>query len=268
MGSIAAVESSEADPKAGKPRPQSDTKFPYYDLRDAVAVAKTIHEKAGGSCDRAQLAGFLGHKGVNSGAFLSRVSAAKMFGLIEQVGDDWLFRLTTRGKTIVAPVLPHLEDQARLDAFFAVELFQKVYDEFDGQTLPSEAGLGNLFGQTYGVVPTRVAPTVRIMMDSAEYAGLFKIAGRTRMIRPIAGMGAVAPSASPESKPPEVNDLPRNGGSGGGGGEGGHIDPAILGLLRNLPQPYTPRSAAWRKKLIDAFTHTIEFIYPDAEAEQ
>ena len=56
MADIKAVGKPAEDPKAGKPRSTSGTKFPYYDLENAVAVAKAIYEQAGGQCDQVQLA--------------------------------------------------------------------------------------------------------------------------------------------------------------------------------------------------------------------
>jgi hypothetical protein len=219
MATIKAVSQPEEDPKAGKARPKSGTKFPYYDLEDAVTVAKTIHEKAGGLCDRAQLATVLGHKGVNSGAFLTRVSAAKMFGLIEQT-EDFRFRVTPRGQAIVAPVRDELAEQAKVQAFLSVDLFKKIYDQFHGTTLPPEVGLKNLLETTYRVVPDRVTPTVRIMLDSAEYAGLFKAAGnRTRMTMPLTLPGGSGKMVPPQ--PAAAAETPKNGGgNGGGGGDG------------------------------------------------
>lgn len=269
MANLRAVSDPVDDPKAGKAKQKSGTKFPYYDLADGVKVATVIHEKAGGVCDRAQLATLLGHKGINSGAFLTRVSAAKMFGLIEQTAD-FKFRLTQRGTAIVAPILDQLADQAKLDAFFAVDLFKKIYDQFHGTTLPPEIGLRNLVETTYQVVQERVVPTVRIMLDSAEYAGLFKTSGnRTKMVIPLGTPGPVVPPPQPAGRV-ESGHLQHGNGGGGGGGtgggdDGGPIDSAILGLLRRLPPGGTPLSAKRRTALIDALTATIHYLYPEAE---
>ena len=271
MAAVKAVNRPEEDPKTGKPRPKSGTRFPYYDLADAVHVAKVIHEKAGGLCDRSQLATFLDHKGINSGAFLTRVSAAKMFGVIEQT-PDFKFRVTPRGQAIISPITDQAAAQAKLDAFFAVDLFQKVYAQYDGTTLPPDVGLKNLLETKYQIVPDRVTPTARIMMDSAEYAGLFKAAGnRTKMVMPLTlpgGSASMVPPPPAHTDPPAPRRGGGNGGGNGGDGDGGEdIDPAIMGLLRRLPPGGTPLSSKRRKALIDAFTATVGFIYPEADSE-
>ena len=171
MAKIKAVAEAVQDPKIGKPKLKSGVSFPYYDLTKSAEVAKVIHDKAGGACDRTQLAPLLGYSGIKNGGFLTRVAAAKMFGFINQEGDQ--LRVTKRGQGAIAPVSDGDADRARYEAFLSVELFKKVFDKFNGQALPGEAGLTNLFLNEYKVVPARIAPTLKIMFDSAESARRF-----------------------------------------------------------------------------------------------
>ena len=167
MPEIKAVAEPTPDPKLGKSRPKSGVGFPYYDLTKSIEVARIIHDVAGGSCDRAQLAPLLKYSGVNNGAFLTRVAAAKMFGLIEQDGER--LRVTKRGLAVAAPVSDGDASRANHDAFLSVELFKKVFEKFNGQALPGEAGLTNLLLNEYKVVPDRVAP------ESKDHAGLSRL---------------------------------------------------------------------------------------------
>lgn len=271
MAAIKAVKEAEPDPKSGKPKPKSGVSFPYYNLEKSIEVAKLMHERAGGVCDRAQLAMLLGYSGINNGGFLTRVTAAKMFGLIEDA-DERKLRVSARGRALVSPVSAVDESKARVDAFMGVELFRKVYEQYHGTSLPEKVGLQNLIQNEYQVVPAQVTSTVRVMLDSAEQAGLFSAGGgsRTRMVMPLsAGIAAAPLPLSPPPPPPHIPDQPRVSGGGGGGDGGGEdfggIDPAILGLLRRLPPGGTPLTVKRRKALIDAFTATVGFIYPDAE---
>jgi hypothetical protein len=269
METVKAVKDPAPDPKAGKPRAKSGVSFPYWDLDSAVEVAKTMHERAGGVCDNAQLATMLGYSGVSNGSFRTRVSSAKMYGLIEDT-DDRKLRVSARGRRVVAPVTATDGRNARVEAFLSVDLFKRVFDRYNGTTLPENVGLRNLLQNEYQVVPDRVAPTVRILLDSAHQAGLFETAGnRSRMVMPL-GAAPPSPSAAPAAPVAEIPETPRNGGSGGGGGGGGGsddtgIDPAIAGLLKRLPPGGTPMTAKRRKALIDAFTNVVGFIYPDAD---
>lgn len=267
METVRAVKDAEPDPKAGKPRAKSGVAFPYWDLDSATEVAKVMHERAGGVCDNAQLATMLGYSGVRNGSFRTRVSSAKMFGVIEDT-DDQKLRVSARGRRIVAPITPTDGRNARVEAFLAVDLFRKVFDRYNGTTLPENVGLRNLLQNEYRVVTDRIAPTVRILLDSAEQTGLFETAGnRTRMVMPL---GAAPPAAStppaPNTSHVQTPEPRRNGSGGGGGGDDGDgIDPAILGLLKRLPPGGTTMNAKRRKALIDAFTNVVGFIYPDAD---
>jgi len=273
MSTVKAVKDPEPDPKQGKERAKSGVRFPYNDLAESIEVAKIIHEKAGGQCDLAQLAALLEYSGVGNGAFRMRVSAAKMFGLVEEA-DERKLKVSQRGQAIVAPISEPLANQAKVDAFMAVDLFKRVYDKFHGTSLPEQVGLKNLLITEYSVVADRVVPTVRILLESADQAGLFKATGtRTRMVLPLASSPTV-----PVPNPPiqsSQQEMPKVGGGNGGGGAGGGgddtglsgIDPAILGLLRRLPPGGTPLTAKRRKALIDAFTATVGFIYPDADGD-
>src|SRR5690349_954805 len=90
-------------------RPAPALRYPSYDLADSVLVADAIHNRGGGIASRDQLAAFLGYKTTNSGAFLSRIGAARLFGLIESTRDGQ-FTITPLAQKIVMPVYP---EQAR-----------------------------------------------------------------------------------------------------------------------------------------------------------
>ncbi len=254
-----AVAESADDPRKGKSRaPQSEIQVPYYDLENAVNVARALHAKAGGICDRAQLAALLGHT-VKSGAFMSRIGAARMFGLVERA-DGARLRVTTRGRAIVAPVDPQRAAQAKVDAFLSVELFRKVHHDYEGASLPDAAGLRNMFENDYGIVKSRAAPTVRIMRRSAEYAGFFDTVGSSQMVKPM--NLPEDPQQVDNDDQADSRDEPR-GNSDVTDTSG--IDPAIIGLLQRLPPGGTPLPAVKRKQLIAAFTSVVKFIYPEPE---
>lgn len=273
MTTVRAVKDAEPDPKEGKTRAKSGVAFPYWDLDASIEVARAMHDRAGGSCDLPQLATLLGYSGISNGSFRTRMAAAKMFGVIESTDDNRL-RVSPRGRSIVASITSADELKARVEAFMAVDLFKKVFDKYNGTTLPENVGLRNLLANEYQVVPDRIAPTVRILLDSADQAGLFRTAGnRSRMTMPVGVASTVTPPPTP-SQPhqSQPNDQHRHGGSGGGhgGGSGGGedtsgIDPVFIALLKRFPPSGTRITAQRRKALIDAFAANFGVIYPDAE---
>lgn len=279
MAEMKAVKDPAPDPKTGKPKPKSGVAIPYYDLNLSMDVARIIHEKGGGHCSREQLAPLLKYSGVKNGGFLTRVAAAKAFGLIEEGGET--IRLTDRARTILSPVRPEDAERARVDAFFAVDFFKTFYEKFSGQTLPQEAGLKNLLENTYSVVPGRIVPSLRVLMDSADQAGFFKMTGnRSRMVKPIFTnqAGADGGERVREEGQKPLADQPDHGadhhrrraggrdGDGSGGG-GADIPPALAGLLKELPPVGTELTSKRRKALTAAFASAIDFLYPEPDNE-
>lgn len=269
MVDVAAVKNPEPDPKIGKARPRSEVSVPYYDLAKSIEVARLIHHSGGGSCDRSQLAALLKYSGTNNGGFLSRISAAKAFGLIEENGDQIV--LTESGKTIISPVRVQDAEQAKLDAFLGVEFFKQLFDELGGTDLPQEVGLKNLFKNKYKVVQGRVDAAVRIFLDSADQAGLFRMAGnRSKMVKPIISTGnsgaappavdggASPPAGTPPPPPPAGSDEATSLNAKG-------VHPALIGLVQNLPPIGATLGPKRRKALVDAFSSTINFVYPEEE---
>lgn len=237
---------------------------PYFDLTASIAVAEAIEKKGGGVSTPDHLAVWLGYKSTASGTYLTRVSAAnKHFGLIDASRD----RITTteRAKKIISPVLPDDAVNARVEAFLAVLLFSKVFDQFRGSQLPPEAGLKNLFRTTYKILPDRVAQSVRVFLNSAEQAGFFSTSGdRSRLIKPT-GAIATQPVATPLEQ--KIEPSPAHEKSKGGGVDGtGGVHSAIIGLLRELPPPGTPWSAQKKERFLQAFKSTVDFIYPEEGA--
>lgn len=240
---------------------------PYFDLGASITVADAIYKKGGGTCSPDQLAHWLGYKSTASGTYLTRVSAAnKHFGLIDVASDR--ITVTERAKTILAPVMPEDALNAKIDAFLAVPLFSKVFEQFRGGSLPPEVGLKNLFLTQYKILPDRVAQAVRVFLNSAEQAGFFTATGdRSRLIKPVVNSSPITPpsQAVEQTPPPEKTRWAGGGGTGSGDGTAG-VHSAIIGLLRELPSPGTPWSSQKKQRFLDAFKATVDFIYPEEDS--
>jgi hypothetical protein len=263
MSSVKQTSNPSDNAEAKRVRAQSGIAYPYFNLQQSVKVAQAIHEKGGGACTADQLASFLGYTSVRSGTYLTRVSAARLFGLILSHGDQ--IGITDRARAIISPVMPEDGVAAKVDAFLAVPLFSRTYEEFKGQTLPPEIGLKNLFENKFKIVKDRVGPAVRVFYESADHAGFFSVGGdRTKLIKPVghgSSHGAASTAQAPESKDTSsVAPQERPRGTGFGDGPPG-VHPAIVGLLRELP----PAGNPWpnKEKFLKAFQTTLDFIYPE-----
>jgi len=260
MADIKPVPESKPLPKPSSAAKGSFT-APYFDLDSSIKVADVVYNRGGGACTGDQLAHWLDYKSVRSGTYLTRVSAAnKHFGLVEQEGDR--FVVTERAKKILAPVMPEDAITAKLEAFLAVPLFAKVFEQFRGSQIPHEPGLKNLFQNTYKLLPDRVPQAIRVLLNSAAQAGILT-ADRTRLVKPaIPTTEAKAPPVKDDQSP--APEKQRAFGGGGGDGPIGGVDSAIAGLLRKLPPP-GPWGVKEKARFKDAFIHTIDFLYPDEE---
>lgn len=217
-----------------KKRSQSTIKFPYADLGDAELLARNVFNN-GGECQPEQLAAWLGHDTVNSGAFRNKVSAARIFGLIESTRN--LITITDSGRRISAD---HTAAEERPKAFLAVPLYKALYEEHKNGQLPPDSGLEQVMIRL-GVTPTQVQNARQAFQRSADHAGFFAVS-RSRLVLP--GGARVTPGRDP--KPPMDAGKGGGGGGDGTGGDGGNGSPpppnrevtypkVIEGILEEAP---------------------------------
>lgn len=248
-----------------KPRQLSATSYPYFNLEQSIKVASTILLNGGGTCTPDQLAHFLGYSAVRNGTYMTRVSSARLFGLISSQGNSIV--ITDRARAIVSPIMPEDAGKAKIEAFLGIELYRKVYEEFRGRMLPPETGLKNLFESNFQIVKDRVGPAVRVFYESAEQAGLFSQSGdRTKLIIPPLSFANISNHIQNELPPtqeevaPVVQEKVKAIGIVGDVPTG--IDPALAGLLRKLPPP-GPWNIIEKKRFFEAFKATFDFVYPE-----
>lgn len=195
---------------------RSEKRFPVYDLGACVAAADAIHKKGGGSATDDHLAAYLGYKSANNGAFVNRVAAAKLFGLIE--GGPSRRTITQLAQKILMPIRDTDPRQGLVEAFMRVPLYQAVYEEFRGKELPPEFGLKNALRTQFGVIPKRTDRAYAALIASAETAGFFDVRGsRTQLIMPTIGPSTTPPPSEEEGSDEESGDGHGDGNGGSGG---------------------------------------------------
>lgn len=188
-------------------------RVPRYDLGDSVAVADAIHKKGGGSASRAELAAYLDYKTTNSGAFNSRLGAARLFGLVTANGSRT--GITPLAQKIITPVYPEQTKEGLIEAFFNVPIFKELYEVHDegGKQLPPGFGFKNLLRNQFGLSGPKVNQAHRTLMASADLAGFFDTRGRTHLIVP-----TIRPSQGDVDVEEQKDDGQGQAGLGGGGG--------------------------------------------------
>lgn len=225
-------------------RDRSAIEFPYTDLETCVEMARMIRDRAGVSCEDEQLATWMGQT-VTGGTFRSRMSASKMFGLVE----------SQRGfVTLTALGLDSLDGEksraTHITAFLRVPLYSAIYEQFKGHVLPLVAAIERqMVG--LGVAVKQKDRARQTFTKSALYAG-FIDQQTGRFIKPAVGtpLSGQTDASLPEAK------------VGGGGDEPPPLDPFIQGLLRKLPKPDTPWSIQDQAKWLRTAASIFGLIYP------
>jgi hypothetical protein len=125
-----------SDISTGRKRERSLIEFPYTDLEKTEELARALHATGGqANIDLTQLAVAL-NQSANGGTFRSRLSAAKMFGLINV--EHGAVSLTPLGLRIIDESTAGI---ARADAFLCVPLYKEMFGRYNGQALPPPAAI-------------------------------------------------------------------------------------------------------------------------------
>jgi hypothetical protein len=160
-------------------------------------VAEKLFEHGGLEAPIDALAHWLGYKSADNGAFIARIVAARLFGLIE--GPPKAVRPTPRAQTIIRPDYETSAIRAKLEAFEAVPLYTAFLQAYEGRPLPPRGGMLNALQNNFGIAEKDVPPVLDRLLESADTAGLFNVTGdRSKMIRPplaqVSGPEVEAPS--------------------------------------------------------------------------
>lgn len=246
------TDGQEPAPSIGKKgRLQSSIQFPYGDLEMSIAVAESMHRSGYQECAPDQLAAAMNQQ-VSSGNFRQKVSAARIFGLINT--SPGRVALTELGYRVLDPAQ---QRGARVEAFLTVELYRKVYDAFRGKQLPPRpAALERTF-ENFGVSPKQTDKARHAFDRSAKQAGFFDH-GNDRLVEP----GDIPAQPTPPAQ--ETHEAPTvgkgSGGSGGGGEIPPQLDPLIVALLHKMPT-----GKSWplpdRAKWLRALAMNLSFVY-------
>jgi hypothetical protein len=246
----------EATSVGGPPgrSPHGAARFPVYDLASSEEVARVLHQHGGGAASTSELAALLGYSRAKNGAFIDRLAAARMFGLVTTGGN---ITLTDRARAILMPEFPESAARARVEAFEGVPLYRSILQAFEGQVLPGRDGMRNALQNRFGVPAFKVAPALERMMSSAQHAGLFFQGDRTRLLRPRLRPGSATPPGQGASSDQGEGARPPAPGTG----QPGSHHKLIQGALDELP----PLGAAWdetaMRQWLQLMEHSIRVIW-------
>lgn len=249
---------AESNQAADSRRERSTISFPYLDLEEAIRVAKGVHSQGGKSCQQEQLAAELDID-MDSSSFRVKINTARIFGLVTYTTD--VVYLTDVGLRICDD---RQEAAARVDAFLAVPLYKRVYNEYKGAPLPPLTALENAF-IGFGVATKQAASARQTFYRSAKRAGFFE-ADPKRLVLPSvkgrmdstdSGTATIGNGAGIGDEKPKPD--------GGGDGGGSIQNPLLRGLIEKLPQPDTEWSGEQRRKWLVLAVNIFDNVYTMAD---
>src|SRR5207244_3608808 len=126
---------------------------------------------------------------------------AKTFGMITYT--QGIVSLTSLGSRICDP---NQEASAKADAFLAVPLYSRIYEQFKGGVLPPPSGLETAM-VTLGVAPKQKDTARQVFQRSATEAGFFAY-GPNRLVLP----SIKASTSSKDSDSPKISEGDHRGG--------------------------------------------------------
>lgn len=257
-GDVLKEEQGASQPEDKAKRQRSTVLFPYQDLADAILIAKGVYAVGGSTCQIDQLAAQLGHT-VTSGSFQQRLNTARIFGLL--TNSKGMVTLTPLGTRIVDS---QQERAAKVESFLNVPLYNKVYEQFKGTSLPPSAGLESTI-VNLGVAAKQKETARRAFQRSAEQAGFFEIA-KDRLTRPSL-KDDQAPSANSED-PQALEANKKNPSGGGGDGDDGNHNPLIQGLIKALPASGADWSLEARRRWLQTAAANFAYVYRDPKDDE
>lgn len=229
-------------------RERSTIEFPYLDLDDAVEIAKAVHEVGGASCQWDQLAAKL-DTAAKGGAFRQRVMTAKMFGYLTY--DRGTVTLTDSGKRLSDT---DQEKAARVEGFLAIPLYNRIYEDFKGSTLPPPSALEAHMANV-GVAQKQKDKARQVFQRSATQAGFFQY-GNSKLVMPSIKASATAVPAPAIQPEPEPNKKKKKE-----DGDSPQLHPLIEGLLKELPEPKTEWPIEERRNWLEMVSGIFNVIY-------
>ncbi len=218
---------------SGRKRGRSLIDFPYSDLERAVELARTLWRQGGQSkIDHKQLAVAM-DQSATGGTFRGRLSAAKMFGLVE--AEQGMVCLTPLGLQVIEE---ETAGPAKAEAFLNVPLYRALFEQLNGYALPPATAIERQM-ESLGVPPKQKERARQAFSSSATYANY--IAPNGRVTKPL----AAKPAPIFEDAEPRDGSTVHGGGADTSGQRGGDksldLHPSLKGLVAELP----PARSEW-----------------------
>ena len=143
--------------------------FPSYSLEEALKIPQSIAQNNAGNpwgSDQIATAVGMSHK---SSVFYYFTTASRDYGMTTGTGRGKTMELTALGRKMVYPVNSEEESAALQQAFFNIDIFQKVYDYYKGGTLPEKRFVCNTLQETFGLDAIHHEEFLQVYSTNVEF---------------------------------------------------------------------------------------------------
>src|SRR5262245_29762768 len=156
----------------------NEASYPYYDLEACIELSNSVRELGGAktSVRKSQLAHHV-RLAESTPSFFQKLSAAKVFGIIEGRGS---YTLTELGRRYFYPQSEQDQVAAKLRMFSTPPAFLRIITRFDGEPLPKTEILVNIFHSEMDIPVSWKDRVAQIFNRSAAYAGIIDNGGFLR----------------------------------------------------------------------------------------
>jgi hypothetical protein len=142
-------------------------------LEDALKVPLAIKEKNNGNpFATLTVAQACGYTNVRSTNFIYLASASRDYGLTAGTISTEKIELSDLGRKVVYAPDPETERQSKIQAFFKVDIFKKVFDHYGGSKLPERTYLANTLENEFKLLPELHDEFVRLFTANCKYLGI------------------------------------------------------------------------------------------------
>lgn len=125
--------------------------FPAVTLEEAIVIPQSIKNLNGGNPWFPEEIAKAINRGSKTNAYFYLTAGSRDYGLTEGTRDTEKISIADVGRRFVYAGNPDEERKSLQDAFFNVELFKKVYNHYQGSTLPDLKYLGNTLESEFGL---------------------------------------------------------------------------------------------------------------------
>jgi hypothetical protein len=144
--------------------------YPQRTLADALRIPLAIKDKNNGNPLASEaVAEACGYTNIRSTSFVYLTYAARDYGLTTGIFSTEKIELHELGrKTVYAPN-PEVERQSKIEAFFKVDIFKRVFDHYGGSKLPEDRYLSNTLENDFKLLPELHREFVDLFKANCKY---------------------------------------------------------------------------------------------------